>query len=158
MAQVMFAVFAERVSVDRFNNVVDIHQVLEEIAVPEPPADVVAKSRKNGRTPAVRFRFCLFIHWRRSDLKKAETRVRQRVRLYSPDNKSLAMADQEFTLRESTYARNLIAFEALPIRGEGTYRAVIYLGSGNRWVKAGATSFEVKYAKAPLPGDKVRLQ
>jgi hypothetical protein len=51
-----------------------------------------------------------------------------------------------------------VIFEALPIAGEGTYRAAVSLKSGNRWREVGETSFELAYAK-PAPSDtKVRLK
>jgi hypothetical protein len=157
MAQVMFALFAERISIDRFNNVFDIHNVIEEVTIPEPSAALLAESRKQKKTLAAPWRFSLVIHWRRSDVRKAETTVRQRVQLITPDSRKLASADQEFTLRESTYARNIVSFEGLPILGEGTYRAVISIGLGKRWRRAGSASFEVKYAKA-AQDLKTRLQ
>ena len=157
MARVMFALFAERVSVDRFSNVLDVHSLIETLQVPEPPAAAQLQARKAKKHIAARGKIALLIHWRRSNVSKPEGNLRQRVQLFSPAGRLLATSEQEFSLREFQYARNLIGFEVLPIDGEGTYIARISLKSGKRWREAGEAAFELQYLKAVPIAEKSRL-
>jgi hypothetical protein len=157
MARVMFALFAERVSIDRFNNALDVHNVIEVLQTSEPPAAIQAKARKAKQHLAARVRLTLLIHWRRTTASAAEGHLRQRVQLFSPKGLPLSTSEQEFTLRDFQYTRNLVGFEVLPIAGEGTYTARISLKSGKRWREVGNASFELQYIKPPAQADKRRL-
>lgn len=157
MARVMFALFAERISVDRFNNALDVHNIIETLQIPEPPADVQLKARKAKQHVGARGRLALLVHWRRSNSSKAESNLRQRVQLFSPAGAILATSEQDFSLREFQYARSVIGFEVLPIAGEGTYVARISLKSGKRWREAGESAFELQYLKPAPVAVKSRL-
>jgi hypothetical protein len=158
MARLMFAVFAERVTVDRFSNALDLHNVIELLQIPEPPADVQTKARKAKQHLAARGRLALLIHWRRTMASTAEGTLKQRVQLFGPKGVLLATAEQDFSLREFQYSRNLVGFEGLPIAGEGTYTARISLKSGKRWRAMGEAAFELQYLRAhPAATDKRRL-
>jgi hypothetical protein len=157
MARLMFAVFAERVSNDRFTNALDVLNVLEKLHVPPLPPAVIAKAREQKRPPAIPGRFALLTHWRRTSLSKGESRLRQRVDFFSPSGVLLSSGVLDFTMRDSEYVRNVVQFTALPIAGEGSYKARISLQSGRRWRRVGETSFELSYQK-PLVGDvRVRV-
>ena len=157
MAKLMFALVAERVSVDQFSNILDVHNVIEKLQVPEPPPEVLAKAREAKKPPGMPLRFALLLHWRRSSPSKPEGMVRQRVQLFSPDGAVLSSAEMDFHLRQWPYTRNLIWFNALPISGEGTYTFRVALKAARQWRRAGETSYELSYQK-PEAGRKVRLQ
>jgi hypothetical protein len=157
MARLMFSVFAERVAIDRTSNALDVLNVLETIGVPEIPATVVANARRQKRQPAIPGRFALLTHWRRSSLSKGEGNLRQRVQMFSPKGELLSVGEIEFTLRNSEYVRNVVLFQALPVVGEGTYTARISLRSGRRWRQVGEASFEMRYLKPVVPGEKARI-
>lgn len=157
MARLMFAVIAERVSVDRFDNLLDVHNVIEQLQVPEPGPKLLAKSRETGKPPAWPLRFTLLLHWRRAIPSKPEGALRQRVQFCSPAGDVLGSAEMEFNLRQGLYARNVIRFHALPLVGEGTYSFRVALKVGKQWRSAGETSYELSYQK-PLTAQKMRLQ
>jgi hypothetical protein len=154
MPQLMFAVFAQRVSVDRFNNMMDIHNVLEELSLPAPSPDrlkTVQKTKKGAL--AFPFGFQLLIHWRRSEPSKPEGTVNSRVVLIGPDGRKLGISEQVVNLRPSQYMRGLINYRQLLVVGAGTYTANIQLQSGKRWRKVGEASFSVNFkAAVSAPG------
>jgi hypothetical protein len=158
MARLMFAVFAERVTADRFTNTLDVLNVLEKLHVPEPPREAMAKARTSAqkRYPAIALRFALLTHWRRTNVSKAEGRLRQRVELLSPFGSVLGSSITDFTLRDSEYVRNVTQFAALPVAGEGSYTARISLLTGRRWRRVGETSFELAYLRI-ASGEKIRV-
>lgn len=151
MARLMFAVVADRVSVDRFNNVLDVHNVIEQLQVPEPPAGLLERARAAKKPPASPLRFALLLHWRRSNPSTPEGVQRQRVQFCSPTGAVLSSVEMEFNLRQSTYARNVIWFNALPLVGVGTYRFRVALRSGRQWRDAGEAAYELSYQK-PVAG------
>jgi len=157
MAQLMFAVFAERVSVDQFNNILDVHNVIEQLQVPEPSPAALAKAREAKKPAGLSARFALLLHWRRAIPSKPEGVIRQRVQFCSPTGDVLSSAEMEFNLRLAPYARNVIWFNALPLAGEGTYTFRVAIKAGKQWRAAGKTSYELLYQKSAT-GQKVRLQ
>lgn len=157
MARLMFAVVAERVSVDRFNNILDVHNVIEQLQVPEPAPELLAKAREARKPPGWPTRFALILHWRRANPSKPEGALRQRVQFCSPTGDVLSSGEMEFNLRQSPYARNVIWFNALPVAGEGTYTFRIAVKAGKQWRAVGETSYELSYQRAAI-GQKVRLQ
>lgn len=157
MAKLMFAVVAERVSVDQFTNILDVHNVIEVLQVPEPPPEVLKNAREAKKPPGFRFNFALLSHWRRTNPSKPEQTVRQRVQLLSPAGSVLASAELEFNMTHGPYTRNVIRFNAIPIAGPGTYVFRIAVKSGRQWRRVGETSYELLYDKA-AEGKKIRLQ
>jgi hypothetical protein len=157
MARLMFAVFAERVGVDRFNNSLDILNVVEEVRIPEPPVDVSNKARKAKRSLVAAMRLALLVHWKRGVASKPERKQLQRAEFLGPKGQLLARAEQEFDLRVSQFARNILNFHGLALVGEGTYTARVFLRSGRRWRKVAETAFELVYVKPQPSGTKTRL-
>jgi hypothetical protein len=157
MARLMFAVVAERVSVDRFSNILDVHNVIEQLQVPEPAPELLAKARAAKKPAAVPIRFAMLLHWRRANPAKAEGLLRQRVQFLSPDGTVISSAEMDFHLRQAPYVRNVVWFNALPLAGEGTYTFRIAVKVGKQWRAAGDTSYELSYQKL-VTGQRMRLQ
>jgi hypothetical protein len=159
MARLMFAVFAERGVVDRFSNHLDLHGVVEQLDIPEPPAELMKKALKAKKYLAARGRLALLLHWRRTNPSKPErANYTARVQLIGPGGEKLVTAEQEFALREHVYMRSLLGFDALPVAGPGTYTAVVSLKVGGGWKRMGETSFQLVYRKHVPAEAKVRLQ
>lgn len=157
MARLMFALFAERVSVDRFSNLLDIHGLVEHVNVPPPSKEMVKKAQKEKKLLGAQGRLSLLLHWRRDDPVKPEPTRRSRVQLIDPQGKVIAMSMQDIALREHTYVRNLVAFKQLPVTGPGTYTARVALRSaGGGWRKVGETSFQLAYQQ-PAPVSAARV-
>lgn len=141
MPRLMYAVFAERVVIDRVTNHIFVQNVLEQITVPHPPEDVLVNVRKRKRAIGARGRMTLLVHWRREDLQKPEGRLETKVELIGPNKKVLAKATQDLDLRTHGFVRNLVEFETLPIVGQGTYSARISVRLGGVWKRVGEASF-----------------
>jgi hypothetical protein len=156
MAKLRFAIFAERVSVDRYSNRLDILNVFEQIGIPELPAAVWERSKKEKKLPALPISMVLVAHWRRSDPQRPESTLRTRAELLSPRGQVLGTAEQDISLREHAYTRGLFGYQGLPLAGPGTYTARISLRSGGRWRKSGEASFEVTYLSKAAMAAAVR--
>jgi len=158
MARLQFALFAERVSVDRFNNALDVHNVLEQLHVPEPTPSQLEAATKAKKPLVARGRLVLVVHWRRSVPDRPEGSYTSKVDLVGPNGKVLSTATQVFTLREHIYMRTLVGYDALPVIGPGTYSARVAIKVGKRWTKVGEASIQLSYQKQPQPGERRRIQ
>jgi hypothetical protein len=157
MARLMFAVFAQRVVVDKFTNNMDINAVIEELRIPRPSQDLVNKARAAKKHLAAQGVLVLVMQWRRTNPKKPEKLFRSRIEFRGPRGRVLATAEQDINILETLYMRGLVGYPSIPIAEEGTYIATIARKSGARWIRAGEASFQIAYQDVPPPESKRRI-
>jgi hypothetical protein len=150
MAILSFCAFAERVTVDGFSNTLDLHNVIEQVNVPQLPPEVFAKARKEGKPVGLPARLMFVALWRRTDPMKSEGAFKGRVVLSGPSKKVLSTLFQEISLREHTGIRGVINYQVLPYDGAGIYKATVSLKRGNSWRTMGEASFVVNIQATPI--------
>lgn len=154
MPRLLFAVFTQRASVDRYTNVLDLLGIVEGLTIAEPPKELIEESKKTKKRLLVPTPLTLVTHWRRKDPAVPEGTCEMRVQLRGPKSELLATALQEFQLREHVYMRNLLFYQGLAIAGPGTYTAVVQLKVAGKWQRCGEAVLQLDYSKqdgAPQP-------
>jgi hypothetical protein len=150
MAALAFCAFAERITVDGFSNSLDLHNMIEQVSMPQLPTEVFARSRKEGKPIGLPVRLMFVALWRRTDAMKSEGTFKGRIVLSGPSKKVLSTLFQDISLREHTSVRGVINYQVLPFDGAGVYKATVSLRSGSSWRKVGEASFVLSYQTAPI--------
>jgi hypothetical protein len=150
MATLSFCAFAERITVDIFSNSLDLHNMIEQVSMPQLPTEVFARSRKERKPIGLPIRLMFVALWRRTDATKSEGTSKGRIVLSGPRKKVLSTLFQDISLREHTSVRAVMNYQVLPFDGAGVYKATVSLRSGSSWRKVGEASFVLSYQTAPI--------
>lgn len=140
MAQLRWSVLCERVITDQPpRGVVSLIDVLEEIRLPPPPADIDPKQR-----PLVPLRFSLVNYWARTKRERPES-AKARVRIFAPDRQQLSSTEFPVDLTVASQVRTVISSPGFPLHGEGDYEVVTEVASGTRWRAVSKQYFRLIY-------------
>jgi hypothetical protein len=139
MAKFVWAIMCDRAILSS-RNTVTLVDLLEEVQMPRPPNELIAKGKPQLVIP---MRFAVVSLWERSDAKDTE-RASARMRFLAPNNKVIGETPIQIDLKTFPRFRALAEAQALPYFGPGEYAFRFELRVGERWRAVGSTQFTLR--------------
>lgn len=143
MAEHIWSVLCHKGCLDKYSNSISLFDVMEQVDLLEPiPAP------PDGNTISTfKIQLHLVSLWVRSDLIKPE-RTLCRVRIITPDGKTIRGSQPEIDLIEHRRTRSFIIMDAFPFTVEGVYRFIVeqspYRKRKFQWTEVARIPFEVR--------------
>jgi len=138
MAKYLWGTLCARAVVDQFRNSVSIHDVIEEIRIP----DDIPELDGPGKAHLIAGEMTVFSYWERADLDVPE-RGKGRLVLVAPAGTTLASTEFDIDLSKGRRSRMLGVLPGLPFVSEGRYTFRVEQQKGGRWVKSGDIQYDV---------------
>jgi hypothetical protein len=150
MAKYLWGTLCTRAVVDQFRNSVSIHDIIEEVRVPD---DIPALDA-NGNGYLLAGEMTVFSYWERSDLEAPE-RAKGRFVLIAPTGATVASTEFDIDLAKGRRSRMLGVLPGLPFVSEGRYTFRVEQQKGGRWLKAGDIQYDVIRGLRQVPAQPV---